>query len=328
MAKETKKGLGKGLGALFGDSVSLEDLTKSTTVEKSEKSSEKAEKKSSLHKKATAVMTENIPVAEQIHMLSTAEIKPNPWQPRQSFDDDALTDLTESIAEKGILSPLLVVEKAGEYILVAGERRLRAAKAAGLDVVPAMVRALTEEDMAQIALIENIQRADLNAIEEAQGYASLIAEYGYTQQELAKMIGKSRPYIANLLRLLDLPEVILDAVRQGKLSSGHARALLAIKDPELQAGLCSDAIAQEMSVRALEHLIQDILNFDKMPLKEKKNKEMPTAKKWRSVSDQLTEQLQTKVHIKDNGKVGKLVIDFYGEEDLTRILDALNIECY
>lgn len=327
MAKETKKGLGKGLGALFGDSVSLDGLTKSTTVEKSEEKVEKSTKKAPSKKKADVVESV-VPMGEQITELPCDSIQPNPWQPRQSFDEDALADLTESISEKGVISPLLVVDKEGTYILVAGERRLRAAKASGLEKVPVIIRALTSEDMAQIALIENIQRADLNAIEEARGYASLIAKYDYTQQELAKMIGKSRPHIANLLRLLDLPEVILDAVRQGKLSAGHARALLAIKDPELQAGLCSDAIAQEMSVRALEHLIQDILSFDDTPDSKKRKKEKPATEKWRNVSDQLTDQLQTKVRIKDNGKVGKLVIDFYGDEDLTRILDVLNIECY
>ena len=315
MAKEKSKGLGKGLGALFGGDVSLDALT---------------------HPPVTAVEEQEPPVQEEkqaseentLQMLPIDSIHENPWQPRRDFDADALLDLTESIREKGVLSPLIVAQKDGDYLLVAGERRLRAAKQAGLTEVPVILRTLSDEEIAQIALIENIQRADLNVVEEANGYAALIKTYHYTQQQLADLMGKSRPYIANLLRLLDLPEPVMKALQEGKISAGHARALLAIKDPELAAGLCSDVIAQDLSVRALERMIQDIQNYSTSLDKPTRRKTQKTDARYRALCDQLTDRLQTKVQVNARGKCSHLVIDFYSDEDLTRILDALGVELY
>lgn len=311
MAKEAKKGLGKGLGALFGGDVAL-----NTLVQPPQSAGEAAEHE--------AVAVEG----DTYMQMPVAEIQENPWQPRQHFDEDALTDLTESIREKGVLSPLIVCKKDGKTLLVAGERRLRAAKNAGLTEVPVIMRELSDEDIAQIALIENIQRADLNAIEEASGYAALIKRYGYTQQQLADLMGKSRPYIANLLRLLELPEPVMDALKDGKISAGHARALLAIKDPALAAGLCSDVIAQDLSVRALEKMIQDIQQYSASLDEKVKPARKSTNTKYRALCDQLGERLQTKVQVSGSGKKSHLVIDFYSDEDLTRILDVLGIELY
>ncbi|MDO4280566.1 MAG: ParB/RepB/Spo0J family partition protein [Peptococcaceae bacterium] len=315
MAKEQKKGLGKGLGALFGGDLPLNDLTHPS-------------KEMPMAREASPEMT--TPASDnQLKQLPVDEIHENPWQPRKSFDEDALLDLTESIREKGVLSPLLVAKRDGVYYLVAGERRLRAAKNAGLSEVPVIERDLDEEEMAQIALIENIQRADLNVVEEANGYAALIDKYHYTQQQLADLMGKSRPYIANLLRLRDLPEPVMDALRSGKISAGHARALLAVKDPALQAGLCSDVVSQDLSVRALERMIQDINDFgDALDKKTAPAAKKPANSQYRALCDQLGERLQTKVSVGGSKKHGKLVIDFYGDEDLTRILDALGIETY
>lgn len=321
MAKEQKKGLGKGLGVLFGGDVALEGLTRPAA--------EPTAKQPIPEQEAVPTATEKTTAGDQFRMVPIAQIIENPYQPRKDFNEDALTDLTESIREKGVLSPLLVVQKGDDYLLVAGERRLRAAKGAGLSDVPCIVRVLDEEEMAQIALIENIQRADLNVIEEANGYAALIKKYNYTQQQLADLMGKSRPYIANLLRLLDLPQPVMEALETGKISAGHARALLAIKDPELAAGLCSDVIAQDLSVRALEALIQDIQAFsDNLDDENPKKKPETNSQKYRALCDQLTDKLQTKVAVKGSAKRGHLVIDFYGDEDLTRILDALGIELY
>lgn len=323
MAKEQKKGLGKGLGVLFGGDVALDGLTR-PQAEPLFKVPEPA-----AESEAPAIANDNAPEGDQFRMIAVDKISENPYQPRKDFNEDALTDLTESIREKGVLSPLLVVQKGEEYILVAGERRLRAAKGAGLTEVPCIVRVLDEEEMAQIALIENIQRADLNVIEEANGYAALIKKYNYTQQQLADLMGKSRPYIANLLRLLELPQPVMEALEAGKISAGHARALLAIKDPELAAGLCSDVIAQDLSVRALEALIQDIQAFsDTLEEGETPKKPETNSQKYRALCEQLTDKLQTKVAVKGSTKRGHLVIDFYGDEDLTRILDALGIELY
>lgn len=315
MAKEKSKGLGKGLGALFGGDVSLDALTQPPV---------------------TAVEEQEPPVQEEkqtseentLQMLPIDSIHENPWQPRRDFDADALLDLTESIREKGVLSPLIVAQKDGDYLLVAGERRLRAAKQAGLTEVPVILRTLSDEEIAQIALIENIQRADLNVVEEANGYAALIKTYHYTQQQLADLMGKSRPYIANLLRLLDLPEPVMKALQEGKISAGHARALLAIKDPELAAGLCSDVIAQDLSVRALERMIQDIQNYSTSLDKTTRRKTQKTDARYRALCDQLTDRLQTKVQVNASNKCSHLVIDFYSDEDLTRILDALGVELY
>lgn len=316
MAKEKSKGLGKGLGALFGGDVSLDALTHPPVN--------------------TAVEEQEPPVQEEkqtseentLQMLPIDSIHENPWQPRRDFDADALLDLTESIREKGVLSPLIVAQKDGDYLLVAGERRLRAAKQAGLTEVPVILRTLSDEEIAQIALIENIQRADLNVVEEANGYAALIKTYHYTQQQLADLMGKSRPYIANLLRLLDLPEPVMKALQEGKISAGHARALLAIKDPELAAGLCSDVIAQDLSVRALERMIQDIQNYSTSLDKTTRRKTQKTDARYRALCDQLTDRLQTKVQVNASNKCSHLVIDFYSDEDLTRILDALGVELY
>lgn len=317
MAKDKNKGLGKGLGALFGSDVSLDALTH-PSMEKPVSATEAADPDKANESTDGTLMT-----------LSVEKIKGNPWQPRQDFDEDALLDLTESIREKGVLSPLIVTERDGQILLVAGERRLRAAKQAGLSEVPAIMRAFSDEDMAQIALIENIQRADLNIIEEATGYAALIKNYHYTQQQLADLMGKSRPYIANVLRLLDLPEPVMKALQEGKISAGHARALLAVKDPELAAGLCSDVIAQDLSVRALERTIQDIQNFsDNLDKTDKKTGKKNDTARYRALCDQLGERLQTKVQVSGSGKRSHLVIDFYSEEDLTRILDVLGIELY
>lgn len=338
MAKEQKHVLGKGLGALFGDDLLTGDLTgktgkkgKEPTQEADPSDKAKAVRDAlKIQDQAPAAETEEKAEIDRILMLAIDDIGANPWQPRQNFDEDALTDLTESIKSQGILQPLLVVSRDGGYILVAGERRLRAAKRAGLKKVPAIVRPLNEEEMARIALIENIQRTDLTAIEEARGYAALMDRYGYTQQQLASLMGKSRPYVANLLRLLDLPPAVMQALDKGQISAGHARALLAVHDQDLCADLLRDCIDQNWSVRLLEDKIRLIHDYD--PLKDHPDRAKPhrqaQSRKWTAVSDQLSDRLQTKVHIKDNGKEGRLIIDFYGDQDLTRILDALNIQLY
>lgn len=317
MAKEKNKGLGKGLGALFGSDVSLDALTHPTGSPAVEDVAAEPTEQASVQR-----------TEDSLQMLPIDSIRENPWQPRRDFDADALLDLSESIREKGVLSPLIVAQKDGDMILVAGERRLRAAKQAGLSEVPVIVRTLSDEEIAQIALIENIQRADLNVVEEASGYAALIKTYHYTQQQLADLMGKSRPYIANMLRLLDLPEPVMQALQEGKISAGHARALLAIKDPELAAGLCSDVIAQDLSVRALERMIQDIQNFSNKLDESPKRPQRGANPRYRALCDQLTDRLQTKVQVSGSGKCSHLVIDFYSDEDLTRILDALGIELY
>ena len=261
--------------------------------------------------------------------LPAEQIEPSPFQARRTFDEAELAGLAASIRENGLLQPVTVRRLGPDrYELVAGERRLRACKLAGMEKIPAIIRDCEDHETAALGLLENIQRADLNVVEEANGYAALIKTYHYTQQQLADLMGKSRPYIANLLRLLDLPEPVMKALQEGKISAGHARALLAIKDPELAAGLCSDVIAQDLSVRALERMIQDIQNYSTSLDKTTRRKTQKTDARYRALCDQLTDRLQTKVQVNASGKCSHLVIDFYSDEDLTRILDALGVELY
>lgn len=259
-----------------------------------------------------------------------ADVVPNPLQPRLHFDEADLQELAASIKESGVLSPLLVVERDGGYQLVSGERRLRAAKIAGLETVPVIVRDLSDKDMARLALVENIQRADLTAYEEARGYERLMKEFGYSAAELADAVGKSRPHVANTVRLLQLPEPVLQLLADGSLSAGHARTLLRLDDPALQLSLAEEAIRNGQSVRALEALVADILApFPDDAADESikvRSHSRQSNKRWQPIQQQISEKLQTNVRVSGDDKKAKLSIEFYGEEDLTRILDLLGIE--
>jgi ParB family chromosome partitioning protein len=229
--KEQRRGLGRGLSALMAD------IEPETTTDE--------------------------PVARRpVRTLPVDQLFPNPDQPRRSFDQDALDDLKNSIRSKGVIQPLIVRERAGfenQYEIVAGERRWRAAQAAGVHEVPVVIREFSDEDVLEIAIIENIQRADLNPIEEAAGYEQLMNRFGHTQEKLASALGKSRSHIANLLRLLNLPDVVKTAVTDGKLSAGHARALVTAPDPVLLAG---QIVRNGLSVRETERLVREALNPD------------------------------------------------------------------
>lgn len=303
MAKN-KTGLGRGLSALLPE----EDFTELQATDTDE------------HKQVLAVAPSNIAA--------------NPWQPRRTFDEEALQDLTASIRTHGILSPLIVTRLDEEqYRLVSGERRLRAAQRAGLTTVPVIVRDFTDDEVAQLALIENVQRDDLSALEEAQGYRQLMEDYGHTAKAVADLVGKSRSYVANLVRLLQLPEPVQQLLDEKHLTAGHARALLALDAPDMQTDIATDIVQRGLSVRAVEQLVQDI----KAPLLPEASEKAPDASRrnaysddatFKAVSDQLTAQLQTRVRIRHSGKNGRLEIDFYGADDLQRILDTLQIETY
>jgi ParB family chromosome partitioning protein len=230
--------------------------------------SEKKEQRRGLGRGLSALMADIEPVPEaassagqkQTRTLPVDQLYPNPDQPRRHFDADAMEELANSIRSKGVIQPLIVRAKQGaanSYEIVAGERRWRAAQVAGVHDVPVVVREFSDEDVLEIAIIENIQRADLNAIEEAAGYEQLMTRFGHTQEKLAQALGKSRSHIANLLRLLNLPDVVQTAVRDGKLSAGHARALVTAPDPVLLAG---DIVRRGLSVRETEKLVKEALN--------------------------------------------------------------------
>lgn len=312
MAK-SKGGLGKGLAAL------IPDWDLETEEEQLQEASADAPKEKNIEK--------SLPESA-ILMLPVTGIKPNPWQPRRQFNEEDLIDLTESIRQQGILTPILVTPDDEGHTLVSGERRFRAAQRAGLTEVPAMVREFTNQEMAQIALIENIQRSDLLPLEEARGYQHLMSEYDHTAQAVAELVGKSRSHVANMVRLLQLPEEVQTLLDEGNLTAGHARALLALADPLTQMDIAKDIVSKGLSVRAVEQLVNEIKQVGEAPQETRNRQAFKNDNKWKNVSDQMTHILQTQVRIRGNGKNGRLEISFYGEGDLQRILDALHIECY
>lgn len=252
--------------------------------------------------------------------LKISEIEPNRTQPRKDFNEEALAELADSIAQHGVLQPLLVRPIAtGGYQIVAGERRWRAARMAGVSEVPVVVRELTDGEVMEIALIENLQREDLSAVEEALGYQTLMDTYNLTQEEVSKTVGKSRPTITNALRLLNLPSNILDMVSEGVLSSGHARTLLAFKSFDDMQEAAKLVIEEGMSVRGLERLVKKCNER----LEEKKNQKTP--KKRNAFFDEvelaLNEHLGRKVRVQCNSKQkGILQIEFYNKDDLQQLV--------
>lgn len=243
------------------------------------------------------------------------EIEPNRAQPRKSFDDNALFELSESIKQHGIIQPLLVRPiPNGGYQIVAGERRWRAARLAKLSEVPVIIRELDDEKSAQYALVENLQREDLNPVEEARGYKSLTEEYSYTQEEAAKLIGKSRSAVANSMRLLSLPDEALGMLESGKLTTGHAKALLSITDEKRLIETARFIIANSVSVRETERLVRDI---EKSPAAIRARKRNPY---YDEVELALSETLGRSVKLTKSAKKGTLQIEFFGDDDLNRLI--------
>ena len=243
------------------------------------------------------------------------EIEPNRAQPRKSFDDNALFELSESIKQHGIIQPLLVRPiPTGGYQIVAGERRWRAARLAKLSEVPVIIRELDDEKSAQYALVENLQREDLNPVEEARGYKSLTEEYSYTQEEAAKLIGKSRSAVANSMRLLSLPDEALGMLESGKLTTGHAKALLSITDEKRLIETARFIIANSVSVRETERLVRDI---EKSPAAIRARKRNPY---YDEVELALSETLGRSVKLTKSAKKGTLQIEFFDDDDLNRLI--------
>ena len=280
----SNKGLGKGLGALLGD------------------------------------FDQETPEKTPYKLLPIYKVEPNPDQPRQDFDEEELAALSESIAEHGIIQPLTVRElDSGYYQIIAGERRWRAARMAGLNEVPAIVVEADDRKVKELALIENLQRQDLNPVEEALGYQSLMADYGLTQEEAAARVGKSRPSVANALRLLNLPDPLLEKLRAGELTAGHARAVLSLKTEKKQIEATQKIIALGLSVRQAELLCK---NMAKEPVK----KEPPVTLAVDYVAEcekSLSRHLGRGVKIVNGKRKGRFELEFYGQDDLQNLLDAL-----
>ncbi len=255
--------------------------------------------------------------------ISLENIFPNPDQPRKAFDEGALNDLASSIKEHGVIMPLVVNKKDdGTYMIIAGERRYRAAKMAGLTAVPAIVKEYDEKTIQEISLIENLQREDLNPIEAAFGMKKLMEEHAMTQEALAERLGKSRPAIANTLRLLTLSDAVVDLVREGKLSSGHARTLVPVPKEE-QETLAQECLKNGWSVREIERAVKQFLNPPEVLAKEKEKKNAQTSAEY--LVERLRTAFKTKVSLIGTDKKGRIYIDYYTRDDLDRICELLDI---
>ncbi|MBM7662220.1 ParB family chromosome partitioning protein [Bacillus mesophilus] len=263
----------------------------------------------------------NLKKEEIVQEIKLKDIRPNPYQPRKHFQEEAIQELKESIIQHGILQPIIVRKSIKGYEIVVGERRYRAAKAAGLESIPVVVRELTEQEMMELALLENLQREDLTPIEEAQAYQSLIEQLDLTQEQLAKRLGKSRPHIANHIRLLSLPETVRMFISEGKLSMGHGRALLGLRKKEKLNTVVEKILSEQLNVRQLEHLVNQLNeNVSRETLKPKKEKNV-FIKERETV---LREKFGTSVSIKQSKKKGKIEIEFFSPDDLNRILELLD----
>lgn len=286
-----KKGLGRGLDSIFADNY-IEVATKE----------------------------------EGIQTLRISQVEPKADQPRKYFDEEALLELSDSIKRHGLLQPIIVRESsAGYYQIIAGERRWRASKLAGLTEIPAIVMQADALEAAEIAIIENIQREDLNPYEEATAYASLIEQYGLTQEEVSEKVGKSRSAVANTMRLLDLPEDVLEMLKTGDISAGHARALLGLKDKEVIVDTAEQILIRSLSVRDTEALVKKLnKDYEKglnpTPVTESNEIEVDYVKDLEKKAMHLTGK---RVKIKTKGKVSTVEIDFYGNDDLEDILVKL-----
>lgn len=253
---------------------------------------------------------------DEVVELEIKDLMSNPYQPRKVFDDDALKELSESIKEHGVFQPIIVRKSVKGYNIIAGERRVRASGLAGLTTIPAIIRDFTDDEMMQIALLENLQRENLTSIEEAKAYKSIIESLRLTQDELAKKLGKSRSHITNMLGLLRLPLSVQDMVLYGKISMGHARVLSKLESHDQIEELANKVINDNLSVRELEELARGDKFEKALPVKKK------IVKEYKYVEDAMKEKLDTKVSISGN----KIKISFATKEDLNRILEILNIE--
>jgi len=257
---------------------------------------------------------------KNINLIPINLIKPNEKQPRKNFDIEKIEQLAESIKEHGVVQPIVLKKEENIYIIIAGERRWRAAKAAGIKELPAVIMDISDKEILEISLIENIQREDLNPIEEAVAYKRLIEEFSLTQEELSKRVGKSRTAVTNCLRLLNLDSRVQEYLIEGILSEGHGRALLSVTDKDIQLNLAKTIIDESLNVREIENLIKNLDN-----IKEKKPKEIKQNIYFLDIKDKLQEYFGTKVQLISKKNKGKIEIEYYSEDDLQRILDILKL---
>ncbi|MBE6034351.1 ParB/RepB/Spo0J family partition protein [Aminipila sp.] len=298
MAVQKNRGLGRGLEELFSAvEINTSDVPNESDDQKSE---DKSNKNSILY-------------------LDINEIKPNNNQPRKRFDDEKIDELAASIETYGVIQPIVLRKSDIGYEIVAGERRWRAARKANLKKIPCILKELTEEENMVISIIENMQREDLNPIEEAEALQQMIEKFGLSQEQVSRSVGKSRPYITNALRLLKLPFEVRDYVQEGKLTNGHARAIAGIADETMQVAVADKAVEEGLSVREVENLAKTIGE----PKVKKQNQKRIKSPDVLKVEEELKVVLGTKVNLKHSGNKGKIEIEYYNREDLERLIDFL-----
>ena len=305
-----KKGLGRGLGAIFGEEVAVQPQS----IQKKTKKEAAAEK----------IKDDKENVSRETNLIKISLIEPNASQPRKIFNEESLKELADSIQEHGVLQPILVKKKGRMYEIVVGERRWRASKMAGLKEIPAIIKDMDSKEAAEAALIENIQREDLGSVEEARAYKALIDEYDLTQEELAKRVSKSRTAVTNSMRLLQLDDEVLDLIESGELSAGHARAILGINGKRNQYKAAREVVNNGLSVRQTEKLVKTYNRQTNETLKkhEKTEEEKKREIFISAVETELTEIMNTRVSIKQNGvERGKIEIEYYSDDELNRIID-------
>ncbi len=293
-----KKGLGKGLDSLIPDNKSMKSVTSEKTVESKEDAASKS----------------------GVQVMKINEVEPNRDQPRKNFDEDALLELSDSIKQFGVLQPLLVRKRKDYYEIIAGERRWRAAKLAGVKEVPVIEKEYTDQEILEIGLIENIQRENLNPIEEAIAYKRLLEEFKLKQDEVAERVSKSRTAVTNSMRLLKLSDKVQQMIIDDMISTGHARALLAIDDPELQYTLANKIFDEKLSVRETEKLVKEIKN----PKKPKEKKPVANSFIYQDLEEKMKSVFGTKVSIASKGKgKGKIEIEYYSDDELEHLFDMM-----
>ena len=294
------RGLGRGLGSLLGI---LDE-------------EEKVENKNEPPKKVV------IPEDEVVEEISIGLIDNNPNQPRKNFDPTALDELSQSIKMYGVIQPILLTKKGDRYMIVAGERRFRASKLAEKKTIPAIVKEFSESQVKEIALLENIQRQDLNPIETARAMKELMDSYNWTQEALADRLGKSRSGVANVLRLLSLCPEVVDLIEKGKLSAGHARSLVVVTNPEVQLKLANQVINSKLTVRDMENAVKEVSKENRKTTVQKVKPQLSI--EMREFKDNLEHKFSTKIEIKGTEKKGKIIINYYNSDDLDRIYDLLS----
>ena len=293
-----KKGLGKGLDSLIPDNNSMKSVTSEKTVESKEDAAAKS----------------------GVQVMKIKEVEPNRDQPRKNFDEDALLELSDSIKQFGVLQPLLIRKRKDYYEIIAGERRWRAAKLAGVKEVPVIEKEYTDQEILEIGLIENIQRENLNPIEEAIAYKRLLEEFNLKQDEVAERVSKSRTAVTNSMRLLKLSDKVQQMIIDDMISTGHARALLAIDDPELQYTLANKIFDEKLSVRETEKLVKEIKN----PKKPKEKKPVANSFIYQDLEEKMKSVFGTKVSIASKGKgKGKIEIEYYSDDELEHLFDMM-----